>query len=67
MFGNAAITVDGKPQFVLPQTKQLPQKEFVMMEVGSKGTTNRKGSRNTKPSNTSSQLANVQSANQAYH
>ena len=35
-----------KPQFMLPQTKQLPQKEFVMMDVGTKGGP-RKGSRNT--------------------
>ena len=41
-------TVGNKPNFMLPQTKQLPQKEFVMMDVGVKGQNHRKGARQTK-------------------
>ena len=42
-----------KAQFILPQTKQLPQKEFVMMDVGqaTKTNNNRKTSRNPNPKN----------------
>ena len=42
-----STTVGSKPNFMLPQTMQLPQKEFVMMDVGVKGP-NRKGGRNNK-------------------